>query len=92
MKPVILFAAAAVLALSPPASAGKIYSEQLCLSWFKKLDRNRDGSIGGGEDPQGYVERATLAFEDGSSRGNFLVGKAFFMRECGNGIMGKPRL
>jgi hypothetical protein len=92
MKFIAIAVAVAAFTVSSPVQAGKFYSDQLCQAWFKKLDRNRDGSIGGGEDPQGYVERATLSFETGRSRSQFIVSRTFFIRECGNGIMGKPRV
>jgi hypothetical protein len=82
--------AGALLFVAPTAFAKNTYSQQQCKTWFAKIDRNRDGTLGEAENAEGYLARITLANESDSSGGTFTMSKAFFVAECSIGSLGKP--
>jgi LPS sulfotransferase NodH len=87
---IVIIAASALLFAAPQALAKNTYSQQQCKTWFSKIDRNRDGSIGEAENAEAYLARITLASEQDSSGGTFTMSKTFFVAECSIGSLGKP--
>jgi hypothetical protein len=67
------------------------YSAQACNSWFRSVDRNGDGSLGKNERADEFLGRVTLASETDGADGSFIMSRAFFMRECMIGSLGKPQ-
>lgn len=76
--------------VSPQAMAGNSYSAAQCNAWFKKIDRNKDGSIGPSENANQYLARITLGSESENRSDNFIMSRAFFIAECSIGSLGKP--
>jgi hypothetical protein len=84
-----LFAAAFLLAPVGAAQAGPAVSPQACQSWFAKLDRNRDGTIGANEGAKRMLDKVTLIGSNGNGS-EFIMQKGFFMIECRIGSFGRP--
>jgi hypothetical protein len=81
-----LLSATIVVAFVLPAQAAN-YPAAQCQSWFKANDRNRDGTLGIGENVGKFYDRITLANEDDDS---FIMSRAFFIAECKIGSFGRP--
>jgi hypothetical protein len=86
----IFLVTASILLFASPAASKNTYSEKQCLSWFKKVDRNRDNSIGASENADAYLARITLGSETEGSSDTFIMSKTFFVAECKIGSLGKP--
>jgi hypothetical protein len=89
-----IFAVFAVISyLSSPftAQAGVKYTGQQCKTWFSKIDRNKDGSIGANENAAKYYDRITLGGASNDADDGFIMSKAFFVAECAIGSLGKPQ-
>ena len=80
----------AFLLIAPQVLSKNTYSTQLCNSWFNKVDRNDDGSIGASENADGFLARITLGSDTEGSSDAFIMSKSFFLAECKIGSLGKP--
>jgi Ca2+-binding EF-hand superfamily protein len=86
-----LFFASVLMMCTMPALAGENVSIGTCKSWFDVIDRNNDGTISRNEGAVTYLNKITLG-ESGKSSNEFVMQKAFFLRECAIGSLGKPAL
>jgi hypothetical protein len=92
MKTLSLLAMVVTLSMtSVEAQAGVKYSAQQCNTWFAKIDRNKDGSIGPKENSAVFFDRITLAGASNDSDDGYIMTKVFFMAECTIGSLGKPK-
>jgi hypothetical protein len=92
MRTLSLLAFVAALGIaSVEAQAGIKYSSQQCKTWFAKIDRNKDGSIGPKENSSKFFDRITLAGASNDSDDSYIMSKSFFIAECVIGSLGKPQ-
>jgi hypothetical protein len=86
-----LFLASALMISVAPALAGENVPLGTCKAWFGAIDRNNDGTISRNEGAVTYLNKITLG-ESGKGSNEFVMQKAFFLRECTIGSLGKPAL
>ncbi len=87
----VMFSTACIVFTPISAQAGVKYSSQQCKTWFAKVDRNKDGSIGPNENAAGFFDRITLGGASNDSDDAFIMSRTFFLAECAIGSLGKPQ-
>jgi hypothetical protein len=88
MKTIFATITACTLICASAASAAQLQiPAQKCKVWFANADRNKDGSLGPGENASTFYDRVTLANEVDE---NYVMSRAFFLAECAIGSFGRP--
>jgi hypothetical protein len=81
----------ALLVTTGAAFAANRPSAQQCSAWFKKMDRNGDGTLSNGENSRRFIDKITLATTSNGGDGDTTMGRAFFIKECSIGSFGMPQ-
>jgi hypothetical protein len=92
MSKIMVCGFALLLFVPSAAVAAPDYSASQCAAWFSAIDRNHDGTLSSREGADSFLARVTLASEEQDSSGGYTMARPFFMTECGNGSLGKPKI